>query len=351
MIYPFTTTLIQALAPELGARVELEPEFGYVGEIFFANGRRSLIKNTTFDLNPHGASRVVKDKAYTNYLLTKHGFRVPPTQSFFADGFLAHLGENQNRDRQAALTYARTLGYPVIAKPNDLSQGMLVFKAHDESELATAIDRIFERVRVLLIQKFCVGRDYRVVVLGDRVRMAYERRSLSITGDGRSTIEELIGQKQAEFLASGRTNVKISRNDSALQLRLERLNYSLQTVLDWGQVLPLMDNTNLSTGGEGIDLTHDIHPDYGQLAVEVSQCMGLQLSGVDLICPDLTQPLTEDYSIIEVNGAPGLDNYASLGPAALERVKALYRDVLLALEVSSPPCHHARHTQALGQGA
>jgi D-alanine-D-alanine ligase-like ATP-grasp enzyme len=56
--------------------------------------------------------------------------------------------------------------------------------------------------------------------------------------------------------------------------------------------------------------------------------MNLRLVGIDVMTPNLlTDPPTE-YTVIEINAAPGLDNYASRGPAQQERVRRLYRCVL-----------------------
>lgn len=54
--------------------------------------------------------------------------------------------------------------------------------------------------------------------------------------------------------------------------------------------------------------------------------MGLRLCGVDIACTDLENPHS-DYSILEINAAPGLDNYASSGQEQFERVKDLYKKI------------------------
>jgi D-alanine-D-alanine ligase-like ATP-grasp enzyme len=56
--------------------------------------------------------------------------------------------------------------------------------------------------------------------------------------------------------------------------------------------------------------------------------MGLQFCGVDIMCPDAEQVLSETHWIIEVNGAPRLDNYAAIGVKQNDRVEKLYVKVL-----------------------
>ena len=59
--------------------------------------------------------------------------------------------------------------------------------------------------------------------------------------------------------------------------------------------------------------------------------MGLRLCGVDIITKDITAS-ANNYIILEINGAPGLDNYASIGAAQADTVDGLYLKVLKALE-------------------
>lgn len=72
------------------------------------------------------------------------------------------------------------------------------------------------------------------------------------------------------------------------------------------EVVTLLDNANLSTGGESFDITEEIHPDFVDLARKATQTLGLRLAGVDILADDLTLPLDQNkhVAIIELNGAP-----------------------------------------------
>lgn len=60
--------------------------------------------------------------------------------------------------------------------------------------------------------------------------------------------------------------------------------------------------------------------------MRVTAEMGLQLCGVDLACADITDPAA-GYSILELNAAPGLDNFAAIGPGPAATVRALYQTI------------------------
>ena len=63
--------LLQKIAPSIGARVLLEPDWHIAAQITFKNGKRSYVRYNTLDLNPVGASDISKDKDYANFFLGK----------------------------------------------------------------------------------------------------------------------------------------------------------------------------------------------------------------------------------------------------------------------------------------
>jgi D-alanine-D-alanine ligase-like ATP-grasp enzyme len=123
-------------------------------------------------------------------------------------------------------------------------------------------------------------------------------------------------------------------NDSRIISKLKEMNLSKRSILKKDQKVFLLDNANLSTGGEAIDCTHEIHKSFRNLAVSATKDMGLRLCGVDILTKDITLPCKE-YVILELNAAPGLDNYASIGKEQRDRVDNLYLEILKLLEKSS----------------
>jgi D-alanine-D-alanine ligase-like ATP-grasp enzyme len=333
MKYPTTSILIKQLALEIQAHVELEPEFEFAGEIIFSNGKRHLFKNNELNINLAGSGAIAKDKGYTAYILKKYGFTVPKGQTFFSEYLLPNLSKDKQRNMESACRYSKEIGYPVIVKPNDLSQGILVCKVHNDKELLAIAKKIFERTNVMLVQEVCVGKDYRIVVLGNEIISAYERLPLTVIGDGISTIESLISQKKSCLPNLGRPNAEIQPEDFRIWSKLEYLGLRKNSILPNGEKITLLDNANLSTGGDAIDVTDTLHSSYANLAVKVSKIMGLHLCGVDIMCQNAEVNI-DKYWIIEVNNIPGLDNYAAIGDKQNERVKNLYRKVLKFIEVS-----------------
>lgn len=328
----FATPLLVRLAPKAGVRVHIEPQYRYAGQIILKSGQKRYFRGTNFDLNPLGASEIAKDKSYSSYFLRRLGYRVIEGQSFFSREWCKTL--QNKRNAYAAFRYAKKLGFPVIVKPNSLSQGAGVCLVHNKKEFLRAVREIEKQDRVFLVQRVAQGRDYRIVVLDREVISAYERLPLMVIGNGRATISSLLRQKQRLFKKQERDTL-IKQKDFRIPLRLKHLGMTLRTILPKGTALALLDNRNLSTGGDSIDVTNALHPSFRRLAVNIVRDMGLRYCGVDLMIKgDITKPL-RDYQIIEINAAPGIDNYARTGVAQKKIVEGMYLKVLKAMASSA----------------
>jgi len=325
---PFVTPLIIKVAKRMDAEVFLEPEFGFVGHITFKNGKTSFFRNTSLNINPLGSIEIAKDKGYAAFFLAKFGYPVPEGQTFFSEKLCKHIAHPRNIDD--GFVYAQQLGFPVIVKPNSRSQGILVTKVYTKKEYYRVARAIFRTESVMLVQRYYQGNDFRIVVLDDEVISVYQRLPLTVAGDGKSTIKELLWKKQREFQYIGRDTV-LNDDDFRISLRLRRQKLDYSSILPKGQKIQLLDNANLSAGGEAVDLTKKIHGDWSRIAIEITAKMGLRLCGVDILTEDITVS-PSNYTLLEINGAPGLDNYASIGKAQTELVESLYEKVLRALE-------------------
>ncbi|MDD5251145.1 MAG: cyanophycin synthetase [Patescibacteria group bacterium] len=326
---PFMGLLLKMLAPKIGAKVILEPKWGFVGCIIYKNGRRRYFRYSSLDLNPLGATEIATDKDYANCFLKLAGYPTVPGEAFYSDAWCAAIGSR--RDSSAAYRYARRLGWPVIVKPNSGSQGQDVALVHNRAEFEQAMGRVFRRDRISLVQRQVLGNDYRLVVLDGRVISAYRRIPLNVVGDGRLSIRRLLERKQALFVSSGR-DTQIKTNDPRIAAKLARNGRSLFSVPKRGETVFLLDNANLSTGGDAEDVTRRLHPAFRQLAVAITKDMGLRLCGVDLMIDGDIHDPPRRYWVLEINAAPGLDHYATTGRAQKRLVEDMYLKVLEAMQ-------------------
>ncbi|MBI4094127.1 cyanophycin synthetase [Candidatus Kaiserbacteria bacterium] len=320
--------LLKKIAPTIGARVYIEPEWGVAGQITFRDGKKRYFRYNTLDLNPVGSSDIAKDKDYANIFMKRMGYRTVPGRAFYSNEWCKQIGSK--RDIHAAYRYARKLGFPVVVKPNEGSHGIGVFLVRNKREFFRAMRHIFKNNRIALVQRVVRGRDYRIVVLDNKVISAYERIPLSIIGDGRSSVQELLKRKQRKFRRGGR-DTRIRLDDIRISHKLGLQKLALRSVPERGKRIYLLDNANLSSGGDAVDVTKPIHPEFKKLAVKLTRDMGLRLSGVDLmVAGDIRNP-PKKYWVLEINAAPGLDHYVQTGAAQQKIVENLYLKVLRSM--------------------
>ncbi|MEK7609749.1 MAG: cyanophycin synthetase [Patescibacteria group bacterium] len=327
----FVSRLFKKLASRAGVKIRTEPHWQVVGQIITPDGKKRYFRNTCFDLNTLGATEIARDKDYANYFMTQMGYPVIPGQAFFSDKWCKQIKSERNIDM--AYRFARRLGFPVFVKPNSRSQGNAVAKVHNKTQFYRAMKRIFKIDNIALVQKVITGNDYRIVVLDDKIISAYERKPLSIIGDGKASIRILLTRKQKKFARQGRDTV-IKIVDPRIREKLAHDGLSLASVLPQNQKVFLLDNANLSCGGDAIDVTKEMHADFIILATRLTKDMGLRFCGVDIMVHgDIRNAIssTNKYRVIEINAAPGVDNYSASGKKQQKIVGDLYLEVLKSM--------------------
>ena len=94
--------------------------------------------------------------------------------------------------------------------------------------------------------------------------------------------------------------------DAQADTMLNRQGLSPDSVPADGQVVLLRSTANLSTGGTATDVTDIIHPDNREMAIRAVTAIGLDVGGVDFLCPDIAESYRKvGGGICEINAAPG----------------------------------------------
>ncbi|GAA3219409.1 hypothetical protein [Actinocorallia longicatena] len=336
--YPYVTRKLlelreEGMLPNV-AGIEVEPEYGYVTRVRYTNGAVRLTRGNDVGLNSGAACEVVKDKAHTKFFLRGSGYRCPRGQTFllpwWAEQIMPGLGTrgfSGPRTTAGAAAYAGEIGFPVYVKPVDGSKGLGVFRCDGPGEVDEVMARYAEqRVRVAVVEEAVGLPDHRLVVLRGKLISAYSRYPLAVVGDGSASIGELLVRLQRHFEDIGR-DTRIDLADVRIGRRLARSGRTLRSVPAAGEHVVLHDISNLSAGGSALDVTAEVSRRWTDLALDVSASLGLDFSGVDLACADLSSP-DGDYAILEVNATPGLDHYGSVGTEQEKIVKAMYAVVL-----------------------
>jgi cyanophycin synthetase len=223
-------------------------------------------------------------------------------------------------------------GYPIVIKPLDGNHGRgITIDIRNWDETEQAYDRAKDISRAVIVERYYPGFDHRVLVINGKVEAVAQRIPARVIGDGKSTVEELIERTNRDpNRGDGHDNVltKIVVDHTSLSV-LERQGYSLDTVLRKDEVCYLRATANLSTGGIAIDRTDDIHPENVWLAERVAKIIGLDIAGIDIVTPDISQPLRDiDGVVVEVNAAPGFRMHVSPSEGLPRNVAAPVMDML-----------------------
>lgn len=199
------------------------------------------------------------------------------------------------------------LNLPLVVKPSDTDHGTAV-STHLENQhnVLEAIDTAFNYSDKVIVEEHFEGREYRFLVIDGKVRAIVYRVPANVTGDGVQSIHELIKNKNRNR-GNDYTHplLKIVVDDEVIRhLRSQRL--TLGSKPEAGREVFLRKNSNLSTGGDSIDVTDEIPDSYKELAEKAAKAAGLKIAGVDIIIRDLNKkPSPENYVVVELN-APAM---------------------------------------------
>ena len=329
---PFMTALAKKIATKLGAKIIVEPVWQYAGKMIYKNGVVRSINFNSIDINAVASSQIAKDKDFSKFFMKSSGYNVAEGFTVFEKSWASTIGSD--RDKAYALVNAeKKLGFPLILKPNARSQGEGVFLIQNKKELGKYLDEVCKMDRVALLEKYLPGRDFRFVVFDGSVLAVYEREALSVVGDGVNNIAKLLENKQKLFQKLGR-KVWLEVNDKRIILKLKRSGLTLKSIPNKGEKVFLLDNANLSSGGEAVDMTHVIHKSFKDMAIKLTAQMGLTLAGVDMMLQEgnIENDIKKSkFYILEINATPGFEHYASLGPSQRAKIENLYFKVFKSL--------------------
>lgn len=235
-------------------------------------------------------------------------------------------------DEEDLQTTVKKIGYPIVIKPVDGNHGKgasINVTNWEDAKAALAFAKNYSR-RVI-VEKFITGFDFRVLVIDNKLVAAAKRVPAHVIGNGKDNIQELIDITNLDPRRGyGHENVltKIEVDRDTLDL-LDRLEYTLETVPNNGELVYLKSTANLSTGGTSVDVTDMMHPENIFLAERISRVIGLDICGVDIMAENLTQPLKENGGcILEVNAAPGFRMHLAPSEGLPRNVAAPVIDML-----------------------
>ncbi|HDR4408762.1 bifunctional glutamate--cysteine ligase GshA/glutathione synthetase GshB [Bacillus paranthracis] len=243
---------------------------------------------------------IMENKTVTKKILQQHGFRVPK-------------GEEFQTIEQALRSYDLFSTKPFVVKPKTTNYGLgiSIFKeGANYEDYEKAITLAFKEDSSVLIEEFINGTEYRFFVLNDLVYAVLLRVPANVEGDGKHTIEELVMQKNRDLLRGRdhRTPLESIQLGELENLMLKAQGYRTDSIPENDEIIYLRENSNISTGGDSIDVTDQIPDDYKKIAVDAVSALGVKICGIDLIIENTEVPAANKnaYGIIEANFNPSM---------------------------------------------
>ena len=235
-------------------------------------------------------------------------------------------------DEEGLQSVIRKIGYPLVLKPLDGNHGKgASINVKDYETAVIGLEHAQKYSRKVIVEKYITGFDFRVLVINHKMVAAARRVPAHVVGDGELNLQELIDKENLDPRRGyGHENVLTEIDvDKDTNELLEKLNYTLETIPQKGEIVYLKSTANLSTGGTSIDVTDMIHPENIQMAERVSRIIGLDVCGIDIMAENLTQPLKESGgAILEVNAAPGFRMHLAPSEGLPRNVAAPVVDML-----------------------
>lgn len=250
-------------------------------------------------------ARVAGSKAATKLTLQSLGL---PTPAF-------RLAADEAQLRSSL----EVVGYPCVTKPIDRSGGKGV------SAGLTTWDQVLEGFRAarahshgpVMLEAHVKGDDHRLMVVDGRLVAAIRREAPSVRGDGVHTVRELVDLLNANRHAHGLASSGFRRPvrlDASAQVHLSGLGLTQESVLETGRSIRVRSNSNLSTGGECVDVTSRVHGQVRQYAEALAQTLNLPMLGLDYMTEDISgSPQGGGGHFVEINTTPGLDAMIAAG--------------------------------------
>lgn len=243
----------------------------------------------------------MENKEVTKRILETQGLPVPK-------------GINFQSEADAISAFSHFEGKAVVIKPKSTNYGwgITIFNPLlEKEEYETAMRHAFSYDNSVIVEEFQVGQEYRFLVVGDELIAVLKRVPANVIGDGTKTIRQLVEEKNKDVLRGTHHQKpleKIMIDDPTL-IFLHAQGLTPESVPAKDEQIFLRKNSNISTGGDSVDVTDQTPEKFKQIAIDAVQKFGARICGLDMIIENMDDP-DSSMSIIELNFNPAIHMHA-----------------------------------------
>jgi D-alanine-D-alanine ligase-like ATP-grasp enzyme len=293
----FYVQLWRDAAEQLGASVEvLGNEFL---EIRLGNARVRVQQNIT-SLDDAVTVFVAGNKALVHRLLARESLRTPTYCEFTLDKI------------DQAVAFLKRAGCDCVVKPANGGGG---------EGVTTGVASTYDLVRAavlaslhgstLLIEKQERGEVYRLLYLDGKLLDAVMRKAPTVTGDGKSSIQELIRLENERRLNRGaKVAHSVVQADMDMLRTLAKQQLELSSVPPQGTVVTLKTVINDNSQDDNVSASQLLCQSVIDDGAAAAAAAWVRLAGIDIITTDPGVPLAQSGGVIlEVNTTPSYHHH------------------------------------------
>ena len=265
------------------------------------NNVTKCISGYRFPLNEHAIGSVIDDK-FALYELCKL-LNLPIINHKVLFNPNSKLGSNT---LELMNNYFEEYNKDVVIKPNNGSEGIGVFHIKDRKELIEKSNELFKsNFSISICPFYNIDSEYRIIVLDNEVKLIFEKIKPVVTGNGKSTLRELLNNLNPYYFQN-----KLTEKEYDIILNKEE-TYEY----DW--------RFNLSNGATAkmvIDV--DLKKLLSDLALDIVKKINARFVSVDIIKSN------NKLYLIEVNSGVCINKVCNFIDKDFKVTKEIYRSAI-----------------------
>ena len=253
-----------------------------------SNGKKFFMINTgTPGFYPEvsrWSATLTGSKLLTQKMLKRYGYKIISSHA-------VRFGDFKSKKEMVASVTKKHKVFPVLIKPDRGHDGKNIVIIENATQLKKVAKKHFDKKDDFIIQPILDQCEYRILVVNNKVMLMHSKHNLKITGDGKSTIKELLGK------------IDNSKKDPAfIKLEHKKHNTKPTTILEKGTTFDY-HLTKIPT--DKFYATKDFPKAAKKWAVKLAKDMSTPILGIDVFIPKGFSD-TSTYTVIELNSNPAV---------------------------------------------
>lgn len=254
---------------------------------------------TKTSLDSYSSVLVMENKVVTKTVLERAGIPVPQGQVF-----------QSISQAQSAYEQFGHRGFVVKPKSTNFGLGISIFtQGCSLADYTKALDIAFAHDHDVIVEAFVPGKEYRFLIIDQEVVGVLHRVPANVIGNGNDNLRELVAKKNLDPLrgVGYKTPLEKINLDESARLFLAQQHLNFDSIPAKDQIVYLRENSNISTGGDSLDFTDEIHQGYFDVALAAAAAVDANICGVDMMIEERNKfDEHHAYAIIELNFNPAI---------------------------------------------